>query len=259
MNLASLLHVLPLDPFALAGVLAIVFFSAVLRGFAGFGFAVAAVPLLSLYFEPLLAVTSVVVLQSMIGLLDGPSARRECDWSSVKWLALGALVGSPIGIMMLSVAPVALARIGIGAISLVAALSFGRKASAPRLPPVLSGLGAGFLAGLFNGLAAMPGPPVVAYYLAHQTKRAIMRASLLVFFNSTSAMALVFALWMGLVTAPAVMLALLGLPVTVAGNLLGARVAAFGSDRLHKLICIVLLTVIAVASISKGVLELRLI
>lgn len=255
-NFADLLAVLPIDPLAIAGVLSVVFFSAVLRGFAGFGFAVAAVPLLSLHFQPLLAVTSVVVLQFMIGLLDGPAARRDCDWSSVKWLALGALVGSPIGLALLSVAPVALARVGIGAISLIAALSFGSRTSAPRLPPVLFGLGAGFLAGLFNGLAAMPGPPVVAYYIAQQTKRATMRASLFVFFTSTSAMALVIALWMGLIKGPAVMLALLGLPVTLVGNALGARLAAFGSDRLHKLVCVVLLTIIAIASIAKGVLEL---
>lgn len=258
-NFASLLHILPLDPLAIAAVLAIVFFSAVLRGFAGFGFAIAAVPLLSLHFPPLLAVTSVIVLQFMIGLLDVPAARRDCDWGSVKWLALGAVAGSPVGIMLLSVAPAAVARIAIGGISLVAALSFGSKPGALRLPPVGLGLGAGFLAGLFNGLAAMPGPPVVAYYLSQQTKRAIMRASLFVFFTTTSASALVVALWMDLIKAEAVMLALLGLPVTLLGNALGGRLNAFGSDRLHKLVCVVLLTIIAVTSIVKGALELHLI
>ena len=74
---------------------------------------------------------------------------------------------------------------------------------AGRVPRQRRHSAAGLTAGLFNGLAAMPGPPAVAYYLAAPVQRIAARASLLVFFLATSVSALASAAFIGLIELPA--------------------------------------------------------
>jgi uncharacterized membrane protein YfcA len=56
-----------------------VFAAAVLRGFTGFGFGMAAVPLLSLALPPAKVVPLVVVLQVIVGVAGLRTASRQCD------------------------------------------------------------------------------------------------------------------------------------------------------------------------------------
>ena len=60
-----------------------VFAASLLRGFTGFGFGIAAVPLLSLALPPAKAVPFVVVLQVVVGVAGLRQAWRQCDWRAV--------------------------------------------------------------------------------------------------------------------------------------------------------------------------------
>jgi uncharacterized membrane protein YfcA len=62
-----------------------VFAAAILRGFTGFGFGIAAVPLLSLALPPAEVVPLVVTLQVVIGVAGLRAAAAACDWRAV-WL-----------------------------------------------------------------------------------------------------------------------------------------------------------------------------
>ena len=82
-----------------------VFLAAVLRGFTGFGFGLAAVPLLSLALPPAEVVPLVVTLQVVIGLGGLRAAWTECDWQAVGALIPGLLAGVPIGFVILTMVP----------------------------------------------------------------------------------------------------------------------------------------------------------
>ena len=75
-----------------------VFAAAVLRGFTGFGFGLAAVPLLSIALPPSQVVPFVVVLQVVVGLGGLRGAWKSCDWRSIGQLTPGLVVGIPVGI-----------------------------------------------------------------------------------------------------------------------------------------------------------------
>ena len=79
-----------------------VFAAAVLRGFTGFGFGLAAVPLLSLALPPAKVVPFVVVLQVIVGVGGVRSAWRLCDWRAVGGLSPGLVLGMPIGLTVLT-------------------------------------------------------------------------------------------------------------------------------------------------------------
>lgn len=230
--------------------------AALVRGFTGFGFALTAVPLLGLFMTPLQAVPVAVTLQLLIGLTDFHRASRDGHWPSLRWLVVGGVVGSPIGALVLSVISAPVARVLIATITIgaVVALNAGfRLASVP--PRGLTAL-VGFAAGLFNGLAAMPGPPVIVYYTSGPFSRIAARASMMVFFLVSSITALVSVALLGLLDLRTLVLTVLGIPIMLVGTWLGDIGFQRGSDTLHRRVSIASLAVVALGSAVKGLSDL---
>lgn len=233
-----------------------IFAAGVLRGFTGFGFALAAVPLLGLFMPPTQAVPVAIGLQLIGSLLDFRSSAKACDWPSLRWLALGAVVGSPVGALILSGVPAPVSRLVISSITLTAVAVLGSGFALTSVPTPMATSTVGFLAGIFNGIAAMPGPPAVAYYMSAPMPARTTRASLLVFFLLTSITATVTGITMGLITLPTILLSLLGVPAMWIGTRVGEYGFARGSERLHRHVSIISLGVIALVSAAKAVAEL---
>jgi uncharacterized membrane protein YfcA len=226
--------------------------AAFLRGLTGFGFALAAVPLMSLFLAPVVAVPLVICLQLAGNLFEIRTSLKQCHWPSLSWLALGTLIGTPIGMLALALFPASAARLAIAAVTAAALLILTRGFAFKLVPGAHATLPVGTLAGLFNGLAGMPGPPVIAYYMASPVSRIAMRASLNVFFLINAVIALASALGLGLITWGIALCALAGLPLMFAGQWLGLRYFHRGSDRTHRLIAMVSLGAIALGAAVKG-------
>jgi uncharacterized membrane protein YfcA len=245
-----------LTPRLIALSIAAIFAAAVLRGFTGFGFSLAAVPLLGLFMPPAQAVPVAVGLQLLGSLLDFRSSAQACDWRSLRWLMIGAVLGSPVGTMILCAIPAPVSRLVISSITLLAVLALGKGFALKAMPRPAATSIAGFVAGVFNGVAAMPGPPAVAYYMSVPLRRETVRASLLVFFLMTSITATVTSAAIGLITWQTIGLSLLGLPVMWIGTRIGHLAFQRGSDATHRRVSILSLGVIALVSAIKGLSDL---
>lgn len=245
-----------LTPGFVGTALAVVLIAALLRGFTGFGFALAAVPLLGMFMAPAHVVPIAIALQLLGGLCDLRRASRDCHWPSLRWLIVGAAIGSPIGALVLDVAPAPVARIIIAAITAGAVWLLGRGFTFPAVPPRLATAAVGLIAGTFNGLAAMPGPPVVVYYISGPFGRVAARASLLVFFLATSIAALASVAMVGLIDARTFWLSALAFPVMLVGTWIGERGFRRSTDVMHRQVSIASLGVIALGSAIKGISEL---
>ncbi|WP_024342421.1 sulfite exporter TauE/SafE family protein [Bradyrhizobium japonicum] len=252
---ASFLASLPSSS-SIAATMTAVMIAALLRGFTGFGFALAAVPLMGLFSAPATAVPIAVLLQFLGGLNDLRRNHRDCHWGSLRWLIVGAVLGSPLGAMALSVAPAPVARIVIALISAGAVCVLGRGFALDEVPSRLVTTGFGALAGVFNGLAAMPGPPAVVYYMSGPFRAVAARASLMIFFLATSVAAFVSIAMVGLATANVVWLSLLTLPVMFVGTWIGELGFRRGSEKLHRRVSIASLGGVALLSALKGISEL---
>jgi hypothetical protein len=132
----------------------------------------------------------------------------------------------------------------------VAALGFGFALR--TMPNGAATVLIGLSAGMFNGLAAMPGPPAVAYYMACPLRPKSVRASLLVFFAITSFAAAASLLITGLLQTETALLTIGGLPIMFIGTWLGERLFEKSAGRMHRLISLLLLAVIAVLSGSNA-------
>jgi uncharacterized membrane protein YfcA len=232
-----------------------VFLAALIRGFTGFGFSLSAVPLLSLIMPPAQAVPIVLLLQLFVSLNGLRDAARICDWRSVGLLALGAVVATPVGVWGLAHLPQAPVRLCIAVIVLGSVVILGRgerMAAAPRGQGMLP---FGVVAGLFNGLAGMPGPPVIAFYLASPIGTRVARASMIVFFLATSVFALIPLAALGMIGWPIAIAALAGFPAVWIGSWLGAHLYHRSSDERYRMVALSLLVATALLAATRAAFD----
>jgi uncharacterized protein len=240
----------------IGGIVAVIFCAALLRGFTGFGFAIAAVPLFSLIIAPRSAVPLAIMLQLCGGSIDLLHQRHNCHWPSLRWLIMGAIVGSPIGVLVLMSIPAPTVRLIISAICALAVAALGFGFALRTMPGGAATVLIGLSAGMFNGLAAMPGPPAVAYYMACPLRPKSIRASLLIFFAITSFAAAASLFITGLLETETALLTVGGLPIMFFGTWLGERLFEKSAGRMHRTISLLLLAVVAVLSGGNALMEL---
>lgn len=199
----------------------VVLSAAVLRAFTGFGFALAAVPVFSLFMPP----TQAVVLSSSLALAISLLTLRSY-WGYYPLRAmlplLGMLlVGTVCGVLLLgSLSPRDFRLlIGLAVIAACLALTFYR----PRHREPRPGLGGitGLASGLLNGAFAIPGPPVIIYAMATEPDPARSRALLMTFFLFSALLALCSYTVAGFVTPLSPWLFLLAFPAMYVGDKLG--------------------------------------
>ena len=233
-----------------------VVFASLLRGFTGFGFALAAVPLASLVLPPRPVVTAALLMQAAIGLRDCVAERRLADQGAVLRLTIGAIGGTPIGLWALTALPSPAVRLALGTLVALAVAVTWRPLPSRRAPAAGWAIGTGFCSGICNGLAAMAGPPAIFYFLAFEPDRIAMRSSLMVFFPIVSLLAVVIAASVGLVDRTALLLAAIGFPIMWIGGRVGTRMFVRSGHRSYRIVAAAALVATALASIAKGLAEM---
>jgi hypothetical protein len=221
-----------------------------MRGFTGFGFAMAAVPLLALVIAPARAVPFVILIQLLAGVWDWREARRHAHWRSLPWLMAGALIGTPLGMMGLASMSADWARLAIAGAVLLAVILMARGFSLAAMPGRPALAGTGLAAGILNGVAAMPGPPVIVLYLAGAMTIEAGRASLLIFFSVNNAIGAASAGLAGLIPPGTLVLAAAALPLMLAAQWLGRRVYLRATPARHRQVALAFLA--ALAAITAG-------
>jgi uncharacterized membrane protein YfcA len=231
-----------------------VFAAAVLRGFTGFGFGLAAVPLLSLALPPAEVVPLVVTLQVVIGVAGLRTATAECYWRAVRLLSPGLLLGVPIGLVILTTLPANPVRLAIGLIIASSVWLIQRGICLPPNPSRLVSFGVGLVSGVVSGLASMGGPPIVVYLLALGHTAARMRATAIVYFMLSGCVSFVPMAARGLITREILIWAAASLPVLFGGSRIGTWAFHKARPRHHRMVALVTLSALAALLIGRSLL-----
>ena len=165
------------------------------RGFTGFGTAMVFLPIAGAVLPPVWAVTIFVIMDIIAPLPLAPKVARDSDFPDLLRLTVGALVGVPVGVAILKVLPSEVFRFSVSALAilLLILLVFGLRFHGILTRPMV--FGAGGLGGFFAGAVGMPGPPVIALYLASPLPAAAARANIYLYLVITNVLILaVFAL-----------------------------------------------------------------
>jgi uncharacterized membrane protein YfcA len=231
-----------------------VFAASVLRGFTGFGFGIAAVPLLSLALPPAKAVPFVVALQAIVGLAGFRRAWRQCDWRAVRGLTPGLFLGIPIGLMVLTAFSPNTVRLAIGLVITVSVLLLWRGAQLPPHPSRLLTWFVGLLSGVISGLASMGGPPIVVFLLALGHTATVVRATSIVYFMISALLSLIGMTWRGLLDREIIIWAAASIPVLLIGTWAGSWGFRHAQPHHHRMTALVVLAILALTLIGRALL-----
>ena len=226
----------------------VAFIAGLARGFAGFGAALIFVPVASSVIGPVLAAPILLLIDTSMALGLLPDAWRRADKRDVGFMALGALLGVPLGTTVLAVADPLLVRWALLAVvaGLLVLLTSGWHYRGQ--PRKLLTVGVGGIAGLFSGAAQIGGPPVVAYWLGGALQSVNIRANIVIYFAVSSSLSIASYVVGGLMTRPVFLLAVATGPAYGLGIFLGARLFRKSNEILFRRICYSLIGLAALVS-----------
>ena len=207
----------------------IAFVAALSQTATGFGFSLIATPLLLLVYEPQTAIQLNIMLGISVSLAVLPGAVRSAERDLLKRMALGALAGAPLGLLVFRYGDVAVIKAIVAALALGLAASMAIRFYFARTPRRDYGIGAA--SGLLTTSIGVPGPPLMLYFSGGGFSKQVARATTLTFFLFVySASLSVQVAGSGL--ADGVVLAVLFcLPLTLAGVVLGQVLFRFINQR----------------------------
>jgi uncharacterized membrane protein YfcA len=239
----SLSELLPTDVSILiaAALCAIAFVSGTARGFSGFGSALIFMPLASSVAPPRLVAALLLIIDFVAAAPLLPNAWRKANRKAIAVMALGALVGVPVGTFFLTALDPVTTRWIIScfvAALLMLLLSGWRYRGQDH---VSLSVGIGGLAGFCSGLAQTGGPPIVGYWLGRPIAPVVARANIVLFFAASDLFSVVSYATTGLITRDALLLSLVVGPVYAIGVAFGASLFGRASERLFRAICYALI------------------
>jgi hypothetical protein len=168
-----------------------VFIAGIFRGFSGFGTGMILVPILSLIYEPVVAVVTVVLLELVPALQLLRASILNCHWQSVLPMAVISALTVPLGAFLLVTIDANTMRILIALLVLacVMVLSTGwryKKDTGYKTSAVT-----GLTSGLITGATSLGGLPAILYYMSSKHSARVARASMIIFLLITTIITLV--------------------------------------------------------------------
>lgn len=188
----------------------------------GFGFALVAVPALSLF----IPTETAVVLSASLGLISSSgqafAERRHGDRRTIRWMLGGAVIGAPFGLLVLLVATERQLRIALVVVIVVFLVVNLRQITVRRASRAVD-LVAGTVSGLLNTALSTNGPPLVMALHPRRLTPPVFRGTLTAVLAGSGIVTVALFAASGRYDADVAVLFLAGLPGMALGFGLGVR------------------------------------
>lgn len=187
--------------------ISIAFAATLFRSTFGFGEALIAVPLLSLFLPIGTAVSLAVMMSIFVALIVVIHDHSKIHFHSAKWLILYAFLGIPIGLFILSYGNEMIVKIILGLIIILYAIYslIGKNTFKLEKDNKLWLFICGFLSGVLGGAYGANGPPLVVYGNLRQWDAQYFRATLQAYFLPAGLLSMVGYVSEGLITQETVL------------------------------------------------------
>jgi uncharacterized membrane protein YfcA len=224
----------------LAVVIVAVLIAAHVQMLAGFGFALLAMPVMTLAIPVERAVVIVSLLSVATTMWQSIHLRRDAEPVLVRRLTIASLLGMPLGLVVLNVVDDRALRIVLGVSVLIATALLARRLSLAHVGPALDHT-AGFISGVLNTSLGTNGPPLVFVLQARHLEPARFRATISAVFVFGNLFALTLFVLAGKLTADGATAAGLAVPAWLAGQVSGWQVRHhFHGERFRVLVLVLL-------------------
>lgn len=228
---------------ALVRLVVIAFIASMTRGFSGFGSALIFMPLAGTAVAPRTAAALLLIIDFVSAAPLVPNAWKLAQRKTVGMMALGALIGVPVGTWALTRLDPVVTRWIIASLVfvLLTLLISGWRYRGNPHPSVAAGVGS--VAGLCSGLAQTGGPPIVTFWLGQPIASAVARANIVSYFAVSDIFSIVSYFVSGLLTMDVVRLCLIVGPVYGFGLFLGAQMFGVASEATFRRVCYALIAI----------------
>jgi uncharacterized protein len=228
------------------------FFAGFITGITAFGFALVAIPLLILFFDPKVAVPIVTISSTLTGIYLFFELRGMMQVKKILPLIIGGIIGLPFGVYILAVLDKDILKISVGALIAIFAvlLAFGikREIKSETYTSILVGL----VSGLLKGSTSLSGPPVVLFFINQEHQKEVFRANLTGYFMIMGTLA-VIALTIGkLVSLNVLKYAAWFFVPTILGTWLGSKFCPHVNPVLFRNLSLAVVIIAGILSILSG-------
>ncbi|PZF72679.1 sulfite exporter TauE/SafE family protein [Taibaiella soli] len=199
------------------------FVATLVRSTFGFGESLVAVPLFSILMPIEVAVPLSVLMSVIVALVVVIQDHKKIDLGSAKWLIIYAVIGIPLGLLLLIYGNEHWIKIGLGGlIILYSVYSVFAKSSIHLEHDSKFWLFiCGFLSGILGGAYGVNGPPLVVYGNLRRWNAKQFRATLQGYFLPVSFVGLIGYFAKGLMTTEVLKLFAISLPAVIPAIFLG--------------------------------------
>jgi len=221
----------------------------VARGMSGFGSGMIIAPVAAALYGPQVAVPMLALLDSFPTIPVTIPALRLARWREVLPVTAGLLVFLPVGVYLLAHGNETALRWTICLAILICAgvLWSGWRYRGPRSLPISFGVGG--MSGILSGVASVPGPPVIFYWMASDLPALLVRANLLSLFLISDLLSIANYWVARLFSGEVIGLALAATPPYFVALLIGSRLAGLASEATYRRVTFVLIVISAVLAI----------
>ena len=221
----------------------IVFFAALLQTTSGFGFALMAMPLISLVVGVKTAAPLVALTGFTLYAVNLIRYRHGLDLREVSRLAVAAALGVPVGVWAVSSLNERVVEVVLGVVLIgYAAYMLFKPKTAPLLRSNIWAYPAGFVSGCLGGAFNTPGPPVIIYGDLKQWPRDLFRSTLQALFLFSSGLVIISHGLAGHFTRSIFLSYALGVPFLLLGVLVGSRIdRRLNNERFRILVIVMIL------------------
>lgn len=228
----------------------IVLLGALVQAVSGFGFALVVVPLLAVATDARTAVVAASLASLGLTLTVTARERGHVRWRTAGLLTATAVLGMPVGLLILVLAPERLLTALIALVVLGCALMVW---SGARIRTGTRAVGAvGVLAGVLTMSTGTNGPPLVAAFHSFGYDPRTLRATLAATFTGSGVIGVTGFVATGQVDAVSVRITAVGLPAVALGWWLGNRLFARVSPATFRRIALAGLVASAGAAIARS-------
>ena len=231
----------------LLAVMVIICIAAVLQSISGFGFSLLAMPLLSIFVD----IQDAVVIATLCGIFTNAVHLRKdfqlVERSIARRISLSALIGMPLGVVVLSVFSATHMRAIIGAVIVVLVFLMMRNFILKT-----ENTNVDIVSGAFSGLLATSvstnGPPLVFLLQSKQLDPWRLRATLAYVFAISGCASFIVLMIAGKGSIEAFQYAMLSLPAMYLGTVVGRKARLRVTQEAFKRLMYVLLLATAVST-----------
>jgi uncharacterized protein len=223
------------------------------QAISGFGFALIAVPLLSLLIEPQVAVVLATVVGAFSSTFQAIADRRHANRKLVQRLAISAYIGMPFGLFVFIVVSESVLRFIVGVVVLIAAIALMRGFSIAQTNRKLDWI-MGWASGVLATSTSTNGPPLVFLLQAKKLSPESFRASINIVFSLTSFGAILLFAVSGNITPDDFAGIAISVPMLLFGLTIGFKLRSRINAGQFRILVFVLLVVSALSALTAAIL-----